>query len=69
PIRITTPPPPFPLGVTVKKGDNKSSEFLEAASEGQDVLIITMAVTTTPEVQSEFIKPAGKAGIPWILPK
>lgn len=58
----------LPSGVTVKKGDYKSSEFLESALEGQDVLIITLAVTTSPEVQSDLIKAAAKAGVPWVLP-
>ena len=58
----------FPSNVTVKKGDYKSPEFLESALQGQDVLILTFAVTTSPEVQSDFIKAAAKAGVPWILP-
>ncbi|KAL9130565.1 MAG: hypothetical protein Q9217_001278 [Psora testacea] len=58
----------FAPGITVKKGDYKSSDFLESALRGQDVLIITLAVTTSPEVQSDLIKAAAKAGVPWILP-
>jgi NmrA-like family len=58
----------FAPGVTVKKGDYQSSEFLESALQGQDVLIITLAVTTSPQVQTDFIKAAAKAGVPWILP-
>lgn len=58
----------FAPGVTVKKGDYTSSEFLESALQGQDVLIITLAVTTSPQVQSDLIKAAAKAGVPWILP-
>jgi NmrA-like family len=58
----------FAPGVTVKKGDYQSPQFLESALEGQDVLIITLAIATSPEVQSQFIKAAAKAGVPWILP-
>jgi uncharacterized protein YbjT (DUF2867 family) len=58
----------FAPGVAVKKGDYQSSEFLESALQGQDVLIITLAVTTSPEVQTNLIKAAAKAGVPWILP-
>lgn len=58
----------FARGVTVRKGDYKSSEFLESALEGQDVLIITLAMATSPEVQSDLIRAAAKAGVPWILP-
>lgn len=58
----------FAPDVTVKKGDYKSSEFLVSALEGQDVLIITLAAMTSPEVQSDIIKAAAKASVPWILP-
>ncbi len=58
----------FPPNVTVKKGDYKSPQFLESALQGQDVLILTFAVTTSPEVQSDFIKAAAAAGVPWIIP-
>jgi hypothetical protein len=58
----------FASDVTVKKGEYQSSEFLESALEGQDVLIITLAIPTPPEVQSQFIQAAAKAGVPWILP-
>ncbi len=58
----------FPPNVTVKKGDYKDSQFLESALQGQDVLILTFAVTTAPDVQSDFIKAAAKADVPWILP-
>ena len=58
----------FAPEVTVKRGDYGSSEFLESALQGQDVLIITLAVTTSPQVQSDLIKAAAKAGVPWILP-
>ena len=58
----------FPPGVTVKKGDYSSSDFLESALQGQDVLVITLSVMTSPDVQTNFIKAAAKAGVPWILP-
>ncbi|KAI9675320.1 MAG: hypothetical protein M1817_001223 [Caeruleum heppii] len=58
----------FAPGVSVKKGDYKSPGFLESALRGQDVLIITLAVTTAPDVQSDLIKAAANAGVPWVLP-
>ena len=58
----------FPSKVTVKKGDYGSSDFLEEALRGQDVLIITLSVMTGPDVQSNLIRAATKVGVPWILP-
>jgi hypothetical protein len=58
----------FPSGVTVEKGDYASSEFLESTLDGQDVLIITLATTASPEVKTSFIKATAKAGIPWVFP-
>jgi saccharopine dehydrogenase-like NADP-dependent oxidoreductase len=58
----------FAPDVTVKKGDYQSAESLESALKGQDVLIITLAIAASPEVQSHFIKAAAKAGVPWIIP-
>ena len=36
--------------------------------QGQDVLIITLAATAGPEVQTGLISAAAKAGVPWVLP-
>src|ERR1700728_3709515 len=58
----------FPPGVTVKKGDYTSSDFLESALQGQDVLIITLSVMASPDMQTNFIRAATKVGVPWILP-
>ena len=58
----------FPPGITVQKGDYKSAEFLQSALRGQDVLIITLATMTAPEVQSDLIAAAAKAGVAWVLP-
>ena len=52
----------------MKKGDYSSSDFLESALQGQDVLIITLAVTAAPEVQTVLISAAARAGVPWVLP-
>ncbi len=58
----------FPSGTTVKKGDYESSDFLESALKGQDVLILTFAGMANLDLQSNFIKAAAKVGVPWILP-
>jgi len=52
----------------VKRGDYTSSNFLESALEGQDVLIITLSVMASPDIQTGFIRAAAKVGVPWILP-
>lgn len=52
----------------MKKGDYASSEFLESALQGQDVLVITLNILTSPDVQGNFIRAAAKAGVPWVLP-
>ena len=58
----------FLEGVAVKKGDYASSEFLESALKGQDVLVITLNIMASPDIQTNFIRAAAQAGVPWILP-
>jgi uncharacterized protein YbjT (DUF2867 family) len=58
----------FPANVTVKKGDYASDAFLESALHGQDALVITLSVMTSPDVQANLIRAAAKVGVPWILP-
>lgn len=58
----------FASKITVKKGDYTSSEFLESALKGQDVLIITLPDTADIDLQANFIKAATTMGVPWILP-
>jgi hypothetical protein len=52
----------------VQKGDYTSSEFLESALEGQDVLIMTFSAMAPLDLQTNFIQAAAKVGVPWILP-
>ncbi len=59
---------PMPEGITVKHINYDEPSTLVAALKGQDVLIITMAVTAPPETQNKLIDAAAEAGVPWILP-
>jgi len=54
--------------VTVKKGSYSDLAFLESVLRGQDVLILTFSIAAPPEVQSNFIRAAANAGVPWVLP-
>jgi len=58
----------MPSGMTVKKVNYDDKSSLVDALKGQDVLIITMAVTAPPETQDKLIDAAAEAGVPWILP-
>jgi hypothetical protein len=58
----------MPAGLTVKKVDYDDPQSLVDALTGQDVLIITMAVTAPPGTQDKLIDAAAAARVPWILP-
>ena len=58
----------MPSGVNVAKVDYSDPSTLVAALRGQDVLIITMAVTAPPDTQFKLIAAAAKAEVPWVLP-
>jgi len=36
--------------------------------QNQDVLVITLSILTATDIQTNFIKAAARAGVPWILP-
>ncbi|EXJ57220.1 hypothetical protein A1O7_07567 [Cladophialophora yegresii CBS 114405] len=58
----------MPAGLTIKKVNYDDPSTLIDALTGQDVLIITMAVTAPPDTQDKLIDAAAAAGVPWILP-
>ena len=58
----------MPEGATVKKVNYDDKASLVDALKGQDVLIITMAVTAPPETQDKLVDAAAEAGVPWIMP-
>ena len=58
----------IPAGVEVKKVNYDNYDSLVEALQGQEVLIITMAVTAPPEQQTKLIEAAAAANVPWVLP-
>ncbi|QKX59503.1 uncharacterized protein TRUGW13939_06637 [Talaromyces rugulosus] len=56
-----------PEGVEIKKVDYNEPSTLVEALKGQDVLIVTLAVTVTDEAE-KLNKAAAEAGVPWVLP-
>ncbi|EXJ67287.1 uncharacterized protein A1O5_09300 [Cladophialophora psammophila CBS 110553] len=57
-----------PEGMIVKKVNYEDQASLVDALRGQDVLIITMAVTAPRDAETKLIDAAAAAGVPWILP-
>ena len=58
----------LPSGVEVKTVNYDDPSSLIEALKGQEVLIITMAVTASPEQQTKLIDAAAAANVPWVLP-
>ena len=58
----------LPPSTKVFKGNYDSSEFLQSALQGQDVLIIAFGFEAPLSLEERLIDAAGKAGVPWILP-
>jgi hypothetical protein len=58
----------FPSRVQVFKGDYNSSEFLESALQGQDVLIVAFGFDVPLNLEAQIIDAAGRAEVPWIIP-
>lgn len=54
--------------MTIKKVDYGSHASLVSALQGQDALIITLAVTAPHDQQTKLISAAAEAGVSWILP-
>jgi hypothetical protein len=57
----------LPEGVAVKKVDYNKPETLVEALKGQEVLLITMAMTA-PDKEIALIDAAAKAGVTWVFP-
>ena len=60
--------PQVPSGVKVIPVDYSDESSVVAALKGQQFLIITLAATTPPEVQSKIVQAAAKAGVLHIMP-
>ena len=58
----------LPSGVITKSVDYGDPESLTEALKGQQVLIITMAVTAPPDTQAKLFKAAAAANVPWVFP-
>ena len=58
----------LPEGVEVKQVDYNIQSSLVEALQGQDALIITMAVMAAPDQHSKLVQAAADAGVPWVLP-
>lgn len=54
--------------ITIARGSYTDPTFLVETLKGQDVLIISLAFTVPPEFNTQFIKAAAEAGVPYILP-
>ena len=58
----------FPAGSTVVKVDYNDHDQLVAALRGHDALVITLSVTSPPDLHSRLVKAAADAGVPWVVP-
>ena len=58
----------MPTGVEVAEINYDDPSTLVKALRGQDVLIITLAVTAPQDTQSKLISAAAEAKVPWIFP-
>ena len=57
-----------PDGVAVKSVNYEEEATITEALKGQDALVITMAATAPPEIQTKLINAAAAAGVQWIFP-
>jgi hypothetical protein len=58
----------LPPSIKVAKASNDDHAALVAALRGQDVLLITLSVTASPDTESKLIRAAAEAGVPWVMP-
>jgi NmrA-like family len=58
----------IPHGVAAKKVDYTNEQSIVDALKGQDIFIITMAVTAAPDTHRKLVDAAAKAGVPWVVP-
>jgi hypothetical protein len=58
----------IPDGVAIKEVNYDDKSSLVAALQGQEALIITMAVTAPRDTQQKLFEAAAAANVPWILP-
>ena len=58
----------FASGIEIKHVDYDDPSSIVEALRGQDVLIITMAVTAPQDTEKKLLEAAAAAGVPWVLP-
>ncbi|PYH90901.1 NAD(P)-binding protein [Aspergillus ellipticus CBS 707.79] len=58
----------LPQGVTPVYVNYDDESSLVAALQGQQFLVITMAVTAPPDTQSKLFRAAAKAKVPYVMP-
>lgn len=58
----------MPLGVKVFQVDYAFEPSLVAALQGQQFLIITLAITAPIGIHSKLVRAAAKAGVPYVMP-
>ncbi|KAF4340816.1 oxidoreductase like [Fusarium beomiforme] len=58
----------LPENINVIPVNYENEEEIASALKGQQLLIITLAVTVDPEVHHRIVRAAGKAGIRYIIP-
>lgn len=58
----------MPEGVEVMRVDYSDPSTLAKAMKGQDVLIITMGVTSPSDQHAKLVEAAAEARVPWVFP-
>ncbi|KAH7069773.1 hypothetical protein BKA63DRAFT_580000 [Paraphoma chrysanthemicola] len=58
----------FPTGATIIKVDYSSSTNITTALQGHDFLIITLGVTSPPDLHFRIVTAAAEAGVKYIMP-
>ena len=57
----------FPNEVNISKGDFESKSFLTAALTGMDAVVITLAHSASPGLQTRIIEAAADASVPFVV--
>tara|TARA_R110002003_G_scaffold3_30_gene208 strand:- start:16918 stop:17415 length:498 start_codon:yes stop_codon:yes gene_type:complete len=58
----------FPSGATITKVDYTSPANITSALRGHDFLIITLSVSSPPDLHSRIVNAAAEAGVKYIMP-
>lgn len=58
----------FPKEVKVASVDYDNQESLVSALKGQDLLVITLSLSSPPGTHTKLVKAAAEAGVPYVVP-